>query len=427
MKNASILLGVKMKKMSSLSVVISILVLVAWVHPDRVEAEESGKSSAWFERIKVSGDLRLRHDTQWREEKNGATEYARHRERFRLRIGAKAKTSENTEVGFRLATGSGFQNTTNQSADAHARGKGIFVDKAYATWKATDMLTITGGKHSRPLFTSSLVWDSDVNPEGLSESYSIPITDTAELFANLGQWFIEELDLKDAGDSDPSLLVYQIGSTVSPSKKTKLQFAVTYYDFVHIEEFRHGDLSDKTSFIGYNHKYGQQMIFDRDEKLLNEFKCLEFGFKLSMKDILPAPVSLFGSYIANLESDIGRLIANGVDPGDSDPNDLSVYGGSDRDSGWQVGFSVGSKKSQGDRYMKYFYQELEDYAFPAVFVDSDFHGGGTNNKGHYIQGLYLLTDKIQAKVTGFLTQRESESKDGQKDENRIQLDVILKF
>jgi len=33
---------------------------------------------------------------------------------------------------------------------------------------------------------------------------------------------------------------------------------------------------------------------------------------------------------------------------------------------------------------------LEDYAFHAVFVDSDFHGGGTNNKGHYILGGHPL-------------------------------------
>ena len=70
---------------------------------------------------------------------------------------------------------------------------------------------------------------------------------------------------------------------------------------------------------------------------------------------------------------------------------------------------------------------MEDYAFPAVFVDSDFHGGGTNNKGHYIQGRYFLADNIQARATSFFTERDDESKEGQKDEDRVQLDIIINF
>ena len=38
-----------------------------------------------------------------------------------------------------------------------------------------------------------------------------------------------------------------------------------------------------------------------------------------------------------------------------------------------------------------------------------------------------VAQDIQARATGFITERSDESKDGQKDENRIQLDVILSF
>ncbi|MBW1677746.1 MAG: putative porin, partial [Deltaproteobacteria bacterium] len=188
-----------------------------------------------------------------------------------------------------------------------------------------------------------------------------------------------------------------------------------------------GDLTDTASFIGYNHKHSQQMIFDSDEKLLNEFGCWELGAKLKIKDVLPVPISLFGSYVKNQEADIDELMEKGVDPGDSDPAKLEKYSGDDRDSGWLVGLSVGNKKKKGNWYAKYHYQELEDYAFPAVFVDSDFHGGGSNNKGHYVQGRYFIRDNIQARATGFFTKREDESKDGKKDEDRIQLDIVIAF
>jgi hypothetical protein len=103
-----------------------------------------------------------------------------------------------------LGSGTGYQNTLNQSYDEHARGKQIFIDRVYASWQPADFFKITGGKHKNLLFTTPLVWDPDVNPEGVSESLKFDITDGIEIFANLGQWFIEELDLKAESDRDPT-------------------------------------------------------------------------------------------------------------------------------------------------------------------------------------------------------------------------------
>ena len=391
----------------------------------------SVKIPEWVERIKLGGDLRLRHDTQWRTEKavgGVVEEYHLNRERFRLRLGMKAETTKNTEVGVRLASGEGFQNTTNQSFDEHARGKQIFIDRAYASWKPTDFLKIRGGKQKNPLFTSALVWDPDVNPEGLSENLAFDINDRMEIYANLGQWFIEELNIKDT-NSDPTLLAFQLGSKIKPTEKTKLELGVTYYNFRNLDslDWGAGVLSDTTEFLGYNNRHSQQMVFDQNGKLLNEFGCWEAGAKLGVKGVLPVPFSLFGNFIQNSKADTDGLINRGVDPGDSDPADLASYLGDDRDTGWQIGFSVGNNKKKGDLYGKYFYQELEDYAFPALFVDSDFHGGGTNNKGHYLQGRYFLTDNIQARATGYFTERDDERVDGQKDEERLQVDLIFAF
>jgi hypothetical protein len=411
---------------------LGVLLLIGFVLCLGVQGQanaEEGKTKEYYlkvlEKMKFKGDLRLRHDTQWRETED--EEYSRNRERFRLRLGVTAEPTETTEVGVRLASGSGFQNTTNQSFDGHGRGKDIFIDLAYASWEPMDAFKVIGGKMKNPLFTFPLVWDPDVNPEGLSETVKFDVADGIDIFANFGQWFIEELDIKGESDSDPTLLAYQLGFSVKPSKKVKFQLAGAYYDFMNFDTIEYDDLSDKASFQGYNHKHSQQMIFDSDGKLLNEFGCWEVGAKLKFKEILPVPFSVFGDYVVNDEADIDELINKGVDPGDSDPGDLTAYKGDDRDTGWLVGFDLGNKKKKGDWYLKYFYQELQDFAFPAVFVDSDFHGGGTNNEGHYVQGRYLITDNIQTRATFFSTTRENEDKDGQKDENRIQLDVIFKF
>ena len=399
---------------------------------EREEREEKTDKSKekifkFLEKTSFSGDLRMRHDTQWRDE--GDDKYDRNRERLRLRLGFKTKITDTTNVGVRLVSGSGFQNTTNQSFDEHARGKQIFIDRAYASWQPFDFLKIAGGKHKNPLSTTPLVWDPDVNPEGVSESLNVDVTNSISIFSNLGQWLIEELNIKDS-DRDPTLLVYQLGTQIKPSKKLKFELAGTYYDFKNLNELDWGDdgpLNDKDVFLGYNNSHSQQMIFDSNEKLLNEFKCWELFAKVSIKDVLPVPFSVFGNYIKNVGADIDELVEKGVDPGDSDPNDLLAYSGDDRDSGWLLGLSFGNKKKKGDFSVKYFYQELEDYAFPAVFVDSDFHGGGTNNKGHYVNCTYLLADNIQAKAAGFFTKRDNEDMDEKKDEDRVQLDIIIKF
>jgi len=386
----------------------------------------------WVKKVKFSGDLRLRHDTQWRDEESDT--YHRNRERFRLRFGAKIDVADDTEVGIRLASGSGFQNTTNQSFDEHGRGKELWIDRAYAKWQPKECFSLVAGKMANPLFTTPLVWDPDVNPEGLAELISYKASDSVEVFANLGQWFVEELNVKDT-NSDPTLLAWQIGSTIKSWEKMTVQCALSYYDFLNLDDLEGdaGDLRDDEEFLGYNHRHSQQMILDGDNKLVNEFKCLELGATVSFKDVIPVPFSFFGDYIRNLDADLDDWIEDGlaVVDGDgdviSDPNDLLAYGSDDRDTGWLVGCDLGNKKKKGDWYLKYHYQELEDYAFPAVFVDSDFHGGGTNNEGHYVHGRYFLTDHIYAAATLFFTEREDESKDGKKDEDRVQLDVVIKF
>ncbi len=389
-----------------------------------IATEVATKESAvpkWVNKIKLGGDLRLRHDTQWREEKDGDVNYDRHRERFRLRVKMDAQVLDSLDVGLRFASGAGEQNTTNQSYDSHFRGKAVWIDRVYAAWKPNDAFSFVVGKQANPLFASALTWDPDVNPEGLSEKFNLKVSDGMTVFANFGQWVLEEIKTKDF-DDDPKMYAFQLGTHLKPSDDMKLELAATYYYFSNLDRYSSGDL-----FTEANGSVGQQMVFDSEGYLLIEFNCFELGAKLQVKEVLPIPFSVFGYYVQNTDADTGKMIAAGsLDFGD-DPADLTAYGGDDRDTGWQIGFDLGTKKKKADWYIKYFYQVLEDYAFPAVLVDSDYHGGGTNNQGHYLQGRYFLTDNIYTAATLYLTERENEAKDGQKDEDRIQLDFILKF
>jgi hypothetical protein len=332
------------------------------------------------------------------------------------------------EVGIRLVSGSGFQNTTNQSFDEQFRGKHLFIDRAYAKWEALESLTLIGGKHENQIFTTPLVWDPDVNPEGIAQALSYGVNERVDLFANFGQWLVEEIKSEN---SDTAMLAFQLGTTVRASERVSIKLAGGYYEFLNLDDITvPSDPTDTEEWVGYNNTRGQLMVFDADERLLNDFGTLEIQLKVAIEDVLPVPFSIFGSYINNFRSDIEELIEKGVPYGEGDefdPADLAGYGSDDRETGWLVGFDVGRKKGKGDWYAYYWYQVLEDYAFPAVFVDSDFHGGGTNNRGHKLHARYYLLDGIWAQATGYLTERDDESVFGKFDEDRIQLDIVLKF
>jgi hypothetical protein len=402
--------------------------------PEESAQEETAKSSftlpKWVSKIHPMGDLRLRWDAQVKDTGGGSS--TRNRGRFRLRFGLKSDITESVEVGIRMVSGSGFQNTTNQSFDDQFRGKPLFFDLAYAKWEMLESLTLTGGKYKNQIFTTPLVWDPDVNPEGLAQALSHGVHDRVDLFANFGQWLVEEISSEN---SDTAMLAFQLGTKVQASKRVSIKLAGGYYEFLNLDAIgAPSDLTDTEEWIGYNNTHGQLMIFDAEEKLLNDFGTLEFQLRVAVDDVLPVPFSIFGSYINNLRSDIDDLVTNGVaysdgqvPPNTSDPAVLAAYGSDDRETGWLVGFDVGRKKGKGNWYAYYWYQVLEDYAFPAVFVDSDFHNGGTNNRGHKLHARYYLTDAISAQVTGYLTKRDDEAVFGRFDEDRVQADIVIKF
>jgi hypothetical protein len=403
--------------------------------PEEPAEQEADKASfalpKWVSRIHPMGDLRLRWDTQVKDKNETGEEPksdTRNRGRFRLRFGLKSDITETVELGIRLVSGSGFQNTTNQSFDDQFRGKPIFFDLAYAQWKPLDGLTLIGGKYKNQIFTTPLVWDPDVNPEGIAESLSFRAHDRVDLFANFGQWLVEEISSEN---SDTAMLAFQLGTEIQAGKRVSVKLAGGYYEFLNLDSIKlPSDPTDSEEWVGYNNTHGQLMIFDTDDRLLNDFGTLEVQLKVAVEDVLPVPFSIFGSYINNLRSDIDDLVANGVPyTGDFtfDPADLAAYGSDDRETGWLVGFDVGRKKGKGDWYAYYWYQVLEDYAFPAVFVDSDFHNGGTNNRGHKLHARYYLMDQISLQATGFLTKRDDESVFGKFDEDRVQLDIVFKF
>src|SRR5688572_20286625 len=99
---------------------------------------------AWHERISIFGDFRFRHEYA---SKTSSATMARHRERFRLRVGVQSQLTEDIKAKARLATGDGGSPTSgNATMTDNANKKAIGVDMAMLEWKFIDGGNVTLGK-----------------------------------------------------------------------------------------------------------------------------------------------------------------------------------------------------------------------------------------------------------------------------------------
>lgn len=174
----------------------------------------AGETPAWLEGWSFGGDLRLRYEGTRFDADDKKT---RNRGRFRLRLGAKKEVLDNLTFGLRLASGGGQATSTNQSFDNSFSGKDLYIDRAFLTYKVNDW-TLGGGKVKNPFHTTNVVWDNDVNQEGLFQKY-----DNKSFYAVFGQMLVEE----ERNSQDTNLLAGQLGY----KKKDRFDVSAAFYSY----------------------------------------------------------------------------------------------------------------------------------------------------------------------------------------------------
>jgi len=98
------------------------------------------------------------------------------RNRYRLRIGADYTFTDHFKGGVELESSDNNDSANQTMGNAYGKSN-IGIGLVYLQYKPTDWLTLTGGKQHNPLYTTDLMWDPDINPEGGSEvaSWTFPI------------------------------------------------------------------------------------------------------------------------------------------------------------------------------------------------------------------------------------------------------------
>jgi len=359
-----------------------------------LKAERAEAVPDWIKNINISGDFRYRLESIDGETAGDwATGRNRHRVRARFNIGTKL--DEEWDLGFRLASGSADPASTNQSLDESFSTKGLWLDLAYFDWHPLSVkgLNVFGGKMKNPFYKvgkTELVWDGDLNPEGIAAKYVMPLGESDKLHINGGGFWVNE----EAAGVDTSLWGIQAYINHDLQNKQYVLGGLSYYDYGNIEN--KGDLTTPwggdPSFFG-NTATGS--TYDSDFDIVEGF--VEYGFEYANM-----PVSIFGNIVQNTVASTGE------------------------DEGWLIGFKLNKCKAPGSWDFRYNYRDLDADAVLGAFSDSDFIGGGTNGKGHELGLNYQLTKNIQAGLTYFVNERDRGSGSGDR-YRKLQADLQFKF
>jgi hypothetical protein len=399
--------------------------------PDLSSAEKWKLFPAITE-LELYGDLRLRyeyrggrlpdddpmHPNDWQE---------RERERYRLRVGLRGTFLDDWFFGLRLETSANPRSTNvtfGDDASSSSPGGGgpfakgndtIYVGQAYGGYKGFPGFTFTGGRMPNPFVVTRLVWDDDINPEGLAEQWKhtfvfgggpppppsygkegyskdgkavVPPPPEEpflklDLFANFGQFKYDDSNPTNPIGPPPTqtqpiggqtqqvplanafLLGWQVGARFDFPHILYFQFAPTLYNYtgngrdfsIHFSGDPGGNQTGINSLL----------VFDMPAEL---------GWKL-----WNIPMRIFGDFATNFEADDRATAAGHPDEGG-------------RRYAYEVGLGIGQLKRKHDWQIEAWWQYQDQYSLDPNLIDSDFFNQRLNMEGVVVRAGYMLADAV---------------------------------
>ncbi len=397
------------------------------------------KLSTPITELELYGDVRARYEYRGGETAGTSDHpndwYQRSRERYRLRIGLRGILADDWFFGIRLETGNKRNSTnvtfgndgTTTSTPSVPNGPfakdddGIFLGQAYLGYKGLRDTTLTVGRMPNPLITTLMVWDADINPEGVAEqwkhsfnlsfggggvaeaapSYSkdgkTVVTATGsssepsklkiDLFANFAQFVYDDANPENPlgarktdsngnliPNTDAWLLAWQVGARFNFPKNMYFQVAPVLYNYTGA-----GDTFNSV-FVG-----GDPTLSNTDSLATNQFGInnllvleipAEFGFKVG-----ELPIRIFSDFAVNFEADSRAAAAGRPDKGD-------------QRYAYQIGAGIGQLKAKHDWQVQAFWMHSEQYSLDPNLIDSDFFDSRVNMEGVVVQAGYALSDAV---------------------------------
>jgi hypothetical protein len=362
---------------------------------------------------------------------------------FRARFGLTDQIDDDLTATIRLASGSDNQPvSTNQTMGNYFNKDGVWLDQAFIKY-TPDLgfahASITAGRMPNPFVKTDLVWDEDVNLDGIAvsldrtffangsgmdngagEGLNLRFTGGAFPLSYVADDFPTDAtsDQKAGSGANKYVFAGQLGADWT-HERYDLSFNAAYYDYAGVQGTLSPSCSNEAAYCltdasrpGYMQK-GNTLFALRNFNfpdpsdvtepqyfgLASKFEVLDLIAKADMRLVGDIHLSLTGDYANNLgygPNSIQALpiINNNETCSVQVPANATCTGAGgtnlfkDGNQAWltrvQVGHPVIARRWDWSAFVQYEY--IEPDAVVDAFNDQDFHLGGTNAKGFVIGG-----------------------------------------
>jgi hypothetical protein len=372
--------------------------------------------------ITPTGDIRVRYETRKADGyvagKPSAAGYEKlDRARYAWHFGLKT-TSDNdffSEIRF-ASNNSPRSPNVDFSSDPKGNGGplykdgGVYVDRLYIGWKTTDWLTLLAGRMVNPLYTTPLVWDTDLTPEGLAENFQTKVGNNTTIFGTLGQFYVkskyQRLDNGiTATESKQTIKMFpiQVGLRYQMNDDSSIKVAPVVYNYAGEAKGELGLFTPGNSFGNATAAYGTPYMG------VNHLQVIELPAEYNWA-MNGYAWKLFGDYGYNTKADDRAKAAATVGCtacGSKGSQDSAVMIGLQVGSkislnkwesiGTYVGSTAGLKKH--DWVGRLWYQRIEAFALDPNLIDSDVMNAQVNLKGFAASASFMLSDNAYVSLS----------------------------
>ncbi len=408
--------------------------------------------------MEVFGDVRLRYESRAVQDPKG-NKISWDRLRYSLRVGLRGELFDDVYYGLRLEPSSNPRSSWNTlgtptgsttspyPAPFTKNNTSLNIGQAYVGWRYEDWMDVTLGKMPNPLYTTTMVWNPSLSPEGAAETFKHRVGD-ADLFATFGQFIYQATNPNENSNgylsptanvsSQPFLLAFQGGLNYQLTKSVSFKIAPVLYYYTTYHKGQtppnngayyspdfSGTYVGQGSMVGVNgvpasyNLAGSTPGFDgyyANQTGINDLMVLDVPFELKVK-LSKLDLRFFGDYAQNLKGKDRATAAYSAahsyyfspsGPGAGEIDQISAPQTHDIRA-YQLGLGIGSTNliygpSQGLVYgnsskknaweLRAYWQHIEQYALDPNLIDTDFLNGTENMQGLYAALAYGLFDNV---------------------------------
>jgi hypothetical protein len=325
----------------------------------------SGKRVAlgdWQDRLTVSGDARIRYE--YNSSVDSIPAWDRGVVRGRLR--GHYHISDYMTLGARMVTGDrNNPRTADVTIGDFVSDLEVSLDQFYLSYE-NQHLQLVGGKFAKPFTSTEIVWDGDVNPQGIGGSYELAKSKRWSSRIS-GVYFLINESIFEQGSE---MLGGQFSWTLQPTSNWSLSLHAAYYDY---------DIGTLNPDVpgGARGNY----VSPDGTRYLSDFNLFDTIGSVTYVGFGDRwPVKLIGDYIKNS----GAMVPE--------------------DAGWSMDLFAGNLNAPGHFLAHYGYSQVETDAILGMFSNDNIIFP-TNYRLHTISLDYALQQNTFVGVTGYLFKR----------------------